>query len=146
MCMWLGKGKNGRYVRWRKYDEFVQRLKAAGDKGITCWKRYNRNSTTLHSWHNSLTKGGIVSGPGKVVSNRPKRSVTEDERFWSHVDKGIHVYRKRPYFYDGTIFPVRVRYKDLVAVNDEAWNARPEAVFMEVEITKRNWNRIMGDE
>lgn len=119
--------------------ELRRRMRAVGGK-LTFWKCYRRREGVLFSAYKRVP----LRGPGVSASDREKRPPGKDAMDWQiWVERGIHVYRSRrravkhvDYWDTDVIIPVLCDIRHLVCAG-----ANGDAVFMQVEITKRNYDR-----
>ena len=121
---------------------------------IIAWKVYSRLWNGLQSvwWSRD------VIGPGWVVSNRAKKSLSPDDRHYAEIDNGIHVLLHRRdaeaealYLRGGwgaksfCVVPVRCHLRDLVGAG--GYGIGPErccsAVFMKVFLRKHDYEEAM---
>lgn len=133
MCLDL-RTNHGYVVSYRKDSSFWKKLQKYGK--VTCWKIYWKEDDHLESYW----KYQKISSPRMVLSDRKTGTKLYDWE-WENgiVNRGIHVYtRKQDYVSSECCqIPVVCQRKDFVAEGCDN-----EAVFTQVEITKRNWNKI----
>jgi hypothetical protein len=141
------------YSNEKGTKRFKERLDR-NDGYVTCYKVYtaDKQKKILSSIFSPNLKGGIIKGYGNVISTRKKASMTAVEKKIETVNKGIHVYSTKEaaqsqvqYNYKAVVVPVKCRKQHFVAASHPSDSYWLEAVFTQVEITKRNWDRIMGD-
>lgn len=143
MCLNLYT-KSGHVVAFRKDSSFWQKLQKNGK--VTCYKIYWKCNTHLQSYWHYLS----IREPRIVKSNRSAfmlsvfhTRLTGLERISSTVFNGIHVYKNKQEYVSSSCcqVPVICRKEHFVAEGHGS-----EAVFTQVEITKRNWNKIFNKE
>lgn len=137
----MAQNKNNRkYKLTAPNSTFMKELNKDGR--ITCWKVYGRetNPNSLYS----VVYTNIVDDPGLVKSSRTSKKLSGDEKYKWKIEPGIHVYTSRRkaqsnQYSRHVVVPVTCYKKDLVAQG--TYN---EAVFMEVTIEPRTWNKIFS--
>lgn len=131
------------------------RLKKHGK--VTFYKTYQRRSPA--SGMLSLYQRVTVNGPGIVTSTRHDKQLNSSEQRDGETWCGIHTWRTRvaaarcAAVYNGAyadadalVVPVTCRAEDFVVAgrhNAPNGAGAATAVFMQVEITKRSWNKAM---
>ena len=127
---------------------------------IVCYKVYNiyteyqgknlPEKKELHSVFRKSKKGGTIGKPRIVTSTRKDKKISKRERFWGRIDVGIHVYATRKNannncgISDRHVVPVVCRKKDFVAASSKNHYNGWQAVFTEVEILKKDWDKIFA--
>lgn len=117
---------------------------------ITCWKRLKRNLVVQISnsycfserWRLESVIFPKVWRQGVNKSTRKTKKLTREETRQNIVDKGIHVYLKRPSektcgFYN-VIVPIQCNMRDLVRIG-----LNNEAVFMKARITSQDYKKAL---
>ena len=142
MCLILHQNKSKKNIQLDQNSNFAKRLNKAKKGEITCWKAYERRSTSKKLV--SMVMDAQIKEPGVIHSGR-KNGLSNEEKEKGQVYRAIHVFTKRKeaenrivYSYD-VVVPVICRKKDLVAQGNSE-----DAAFSKIRIEKRTWNKIFA--
>jgi len=82
-----------------------------------------------------------------MISDRVSKTLTWREKNWKEVDKGIHVYLKKPSrspIPDSRLVKVLCNVEDFVGCNAD-YNFSKEAVFTKVFLENNSWKKLRED-
>jgi hypothetical protein len=150
MCLFCSKPATKKLEeRFERHNDTITCYKVYGCE-LGTWEGRKRKRVLRSFFHNNK-KGGWIKKPGMVISDRRYKKMNEEERTAGIINKGIHVYlSKKPAdalcarYKNHVVVPVKCRKEDLVKASLSIPKYRSaQAVFMKVEITQKNWDRLV---
>lgn len=112
---------------------------------IDFWKVYEKRENILVA----IWRWNKIEKPGIVRSDRSSKKFRIAENDITKINKGIHVFTNKKRAEDfaqkhEVVVKVQTRKQDFIAASNQ--NVTKEAVFMKVEISEKEWNRVFKKE
>jgi len=125
-------------------NELKEKWKRDGVECIVAWKKYIVHNNKCSSYYR--TDNEIDLSRNDIISNRKSKRLTQKERRWSEVHKGIHVYLEklsRSLLPSVKIVRVLCNVEDFVGCNNPCNTS--EAVFTKVFLEDGSWKDLRTD-